>query len=350
MGDRRPTLQDVAAHAGVSRALVSIVIRGAAGASAATRQRVLASAAQLGYRPDPRARLLARRRSRLIGVSFGAHYPFHADLLEGVYLAAEPAGYDVALSARTPSRDEHRAVESLLDYSCEALILLGPQAAGSRLAELSRRLPVVVVARAVRDRSVHVVRTDDEAGVRAAVAHLVELGHRDIVHVDGGRAPGAAERRRGYRTAMQRHGLRERIRILPGGLTEETGAAAARSLLSGGEPLPTAVVAFNDRCAVGVLDTLTRVGVGVPTDVSLVGYDDDRLSRLPHVNLTTVAQNAPRMAALAIDTAVALLDGTGVADLAVVIAPHLTVRGTTGPLINEARVSASSGRGRRGRA
>src|SRR5690242_6432183 len=248
---RRPTLEDVAAHAGVSRALASIVIRGAEGASQATRERVVASAAQLGYRPDPRARLLARRRSGLIGVCFGAHHPFHADLLEGIYLAAEPAGYDVALSAVTPSREEHRAVESLLDYRCEALILLGPQATESRLADLGRRLSVVVVARHVRDRSIHVVRTDDEAGARAAVAHLVHLGHHDIVHIDGGRAPGAAERRRGYRTAMQRHGLRERIRILPGGLTEETGAAAARSLLSGGEPLPTAVVAFNDRCAVG---------------------------------------------------------------------------------------------------
>src|SRR5689334_20482446 len=195
MGDRRPTLEDVAAHAGVSRALASIVIRGAEGASQATRERVVASAAQLGYRPDPRARLLARRRSRLIGVSFGAHHPFHADLLEGIYLAAEPAGYDVALSALTPSRDEHRAVESLLDYRCEALILLGPETTESRLAELSSRLPVVVVARHVRDRSVHVVRTDDEAGVRAAVAHLVDLGHRDIAHIDGGRAPGAAQRR-----------------------------------------------------------------------------------------------------------------------------------------------------------
>src|SRR6185437_869488 len=155
MDGRRPTLEDVAAHAGVSRALVSIVIRGAAGASDATRERVLASAAQLGYRPDPRARLLARRRSRLLGVSFGAHYPFHADLLEGVYLAAEPAGYDVALSARTPSRDERRAVESLLDYRCEALILLGPQTSELRLAQLGRRLPVVVVARPVRDRSVN---------------------------------------------------------------------------------------------------------------------------------------------------------------------------------------------------
>jgi len=325
MDGRRPTLEDVAAHAGVSRALVSIVIRGAAGASDATRERVLASAAELGYRPDPRARLLARRRTRLLGMSFGAHYPFHADILEGIYLAAEPAGYDIALSAHTPSRDEHRAVESLLDYRCEALILLGPQTSELRLAQLGRRLPVVVVARHVRDRSVYVVRTDDEAGIRAAVGHLVELGHRDIVHVDGGRAPGAVERRRGYRVAMRGHGLAEHIRILPGGLTEEQGAAAAQTLIA--DTLPTAVVAFNDRCAVGVLDTLAGAGVHVPGDVSLIGYDDDRLSR--RINLTTVAQNASQIAAQAVDTAVALLDGAPDVDHETVIPPQLTVRGTT---------------------
>ena len=90
---RRPTLEDVAARAGVSRALVSLIIRGAPGASEQTRQRVLASAAELGYRPDPRAQLLARRRSRLLGVVFDARQPFHADLLEGIYLAAEPASW-----------------------------------------------------------------------------------------------------------------------------------------------------------------------------------------------------------------------------------------------------------------
>jgi DNA-binding LacI/PurR family transcriptional regulator len=126
---------------------------------------------------------------------------------------------------------------------------------------------------------------------------------------------------------MRGHGLPERIR--PGGLTEEHGVAAAQTLLSGPEALPTAVVAFNDRCAVGVLDTLSRAGVSVPGDVSLVGYDDDRLSR--HLNLTTVAQNAPRIAAQAVDTAVARLDGAECASHETVIPPQLTLRGTTGP-------------------
>ena len=248
----RPTLEDVAARAGVSRALVSIVIRGVPGASQATTARVLQAAAEIGYRPDPRARLLARSRgrSRLLGVTFGAEHPFHADLLEGIYLAAEPAGYDIALSALTPSRGEDRAIETLLDYRCEALLLLGSEAPATRLAELARQLPVLVVARRVRAASVQVVRTADDAGIRLAVEHLTSFGHRDIVHLDGGHAAGAADRRRGYRAALRDHGLP--ARILPGGLTEQAGGAAARQLLA--EGLPSAVIAFNDRCAVGLLE------------------------------------------------------------------------------------------------
>lgn len=125
---KRPTLADVASRAGVSTALVSIVMRGAKGAGEATRERVLQAAREIGYRPDARARLLRSHRSHLLGVQFGLQHPFHSDLVEGIYAAAEPAGYQIALSAVAAGRGEQRAVETLLDDRCEALILLGPQA------------------------------------------------------------------------------------------------------------------------------------------------------------------------------------------------------------------------------
>jgi len=322
----------------VSRALVSIVIRGAPGASEQTRERVLQAAAELDYRPDSRARLLSRNRSHLLGVVFGVQQPFHGDLVEGIYLAAERAGYEVALSAVTPSRDEHRAVETLLDDRCEALILLGPQTPARQLAALARRLPVIVMARPVREPAVDVVRTNDDQGLRLAVDHLVALGHRRIVHIDGGRAPGTADRRRGYRTAMRRHGLAENIRILAGGLTEESGAAAARLLLQ--DPVrPSAAAVFNDRCAIGVLDTLLRGGVTVPGDVSLVGYDDSRLARLSTVNLTTVGQDARTMADLAVTRAVGRLTGQQITEREMIIPPSLVVRGTTAPPAEPRRAS-----------
>jgi DNA-binding LacI/PurR family transcriptional regulator len=329
---KRPTLADVAARAGVSTALVSIVMRGAKGAGDATRERVLRAAREIGYRPDARARLLRSHRTHLIGVQFGLQHPFHADLVEHMYTVAEPAGYQLALSAVAASRSERQATETLLDDRCEALILLGPQAPAARLADLAARLPVVSVARRLRPPApgVEVVRTADDDGARQAVDHLVELGHRDIVHIDGGRAPGAADRRRGYRSAMATHGLGDRVRLVPGGLTEEDGAEAARSLLSDG-PRPSAVLAFNDHCATGVLDVFLRSGVAVPGEVSVVGFDDTRLARLAHIDLTTVGQDVHRLAELAIGRAISRVEDGNAPEGETVIAPRLVVRGTTTP-------------------
>jgi DNA-binding LacI/PurR family transcriptional regulator len=310
---RRPRLEDVAARVGMSVASVSMVLSGAPGPSAATRRRVLEAAAELGYRPDRTASLLARRRTHLVGVQLQAGSVFHAELVEDLYEAAERHGYDVVLSAVTRTRDERRATETLVDFRCEALVLLGPVAPAAELAALGRQLPVVVLGRRVPGGGVDVVRSADADGVGQAVDHLTSLGHRSIIHVDGGRGTIAADRRRGYRRAMRAHGLEGQLRVIAGDNTDAAGARAARLLLDEGRPLPTGVVAFNDHCAVGLLDALTRAGVEVPGEVSVVGYDDSALSRLAHVNLTTVNQDArttPRE---------------------VVLAPHLVVRGTTGP-------------------
>ncbi|SDN96971.1 LacI family DNA-binding transcriptional regulator [Geodermatophilus sp. DSM 45219] len=325
--DRRPTLADVAARAGVSTALVSIVMRDAPGASTATRDRVRRAAEEIGYRPDSRARLLRSSRSRLLGVVFGVQHPFHGDLVSGLYAAAERAGYELALSAVTPGRDERRAVAGLLQDRCEALVLLGPSSPTAALADLAAHLPVVVVARSVRSAAVDVVRTADDEGMRLAVEHLIALGHHDVVHVDGGRAPGAAERRRGYREALG--AARLTPRVVPGGLGEDDGAAAARDLLAGS--LPTAVTVFNDRCALGVLDVLRRAGRAVPEEVSVVGYDDSRIARLTSVDLTSVAQDVDRLAALAVGRALDRLDGVPVERRELVVPPRLVVRSTTAP-------------------
>src|SRR2546429_371532 len=205
-GPRRTTLADVAAAAGVSTALVSIVMRNAPGASPASRARVLEQAERLGYRPDSRARLLRSDRSRLLGVVFGVQDAFHGDVVTGLYDAAGRAGYELTLSAFTPGRDEHRAIGSLLQDRCEALILLSHTSPVRELAELAARMPTVVLMRPVRDRAVDVVRTDDRRGLHQAVDHLVELGHRRIAHIDGARAPRSADRRRGYQEAMPRPG------------------------------------------------------------------------------------------------------------------------------------------------
>ena len=173
------------------------------------------------------------------------------------------------------------------------------------------------------------MRAADDQGVGQAVRHLVALGHREITFVDGGRGTIASDRRRGYRQAMRDLGLSGQARIIPGDHTEEAGIRAARTL-SGG-PLPTAVIASNDRSAVGLLDALVRLGVQVPGTVSVAGYDDSPLARLAHVDLTTVSQDGRQQAEQAVALVAERLEHGRTAPRAIVLTPHLVVRGTTGP-------------------
>ena len=325
-------MADVAAKAGVSRALVSIIFRGQPGASEETRERVLRIADEIGYRPDSAARLLARGRSRTLGVMFTVHQTFHADLIQGIYPEAERLGYDVLLSAAAPGRNEAKAAEALLSHRCEALILLGPDAEASYLDGLGQRAATVSVSRRVPHARVDFVHSAEGKGVRQAMEYLVELGHRRMVHIDGGRGPGSAERRRAYRAAMRRHGLESEARVIPGEHTEESGIEAGRLLLgerNRGQALPTAVLAGNDRCAWGLLMALTRAGVDVPRDVSVVGYDDSHLSHLMPIGLTTVRQDAALMAEHAVRFAVERLENPELEPREAVLDPKLVVRGTT---------------------
>ena len=174
------------------------------------------------------------------------------------------------------------------------------------------------------------MRTNDAKGIRQAVDYLVGLGHRRIHHVDGGTDPGSADRSRAYKSAMRAHGLTDEIAVIPGAHSEEAGATAARTMLA--EPsLPTAVLAGNDRCALGILDVFTRAGVAVPEEVSLVGYDDNRLSENPRIDLTTIHQDAPEIARYAVELAVQMLVDDTPSTTDVVLEPTLIVRGTTAP-------------------
>jgi hypothetical protein len=141
---RRPTMEDVALRAGVSRPLVSIVFRDQPGASDETRARVRAAAAEIGYRPDTRAQLLSRKQTRLIGVSFGVGHEFHAELVTELYAAAQDIGYELVLSGVTPIVGAARRARSA-GVQVDAVILLGPSARLADLAAIGRQTPTVVV-------------------------------------------------------------------------------------------------------------------------------------------------------------------------------------------------------------
>lgn len=320
----RPTMADVARIAGVSPALVSIVMRGVEGASEDTRTRIKSIAESIGYVPDRRAQKLRQTSSRLLGVTFDLQQPFHGDLVEHIYTAADRLGYDVMLSAVAPSRAEPSAVQALLRERCEAALLLGSRLTAAELEEIDARVPVVELLRSTQ--GIASVRSDDVAGTEKAVDYLVGLGHRKIAHIDGGTSPGADDRRRGFLDGMQRHGLGGRV--VHGGITETEGAEGMRMLLQS-EEQPTAVVAFNDNSATGVLDHLVRRGIDVPADVSVVGYDDSRLARIAHIQLTSVSQDVSALADAAVKSAFGRIAGGAATE--VVLAPSLVKRGTVAP-------------------
>jgi DNA-binding LacI/PurR family transcriptional regulator len=330
MSTPRVTMEEVAARAGVSRALVSIVFRDVPGASEQTRARVLAAARELDYRPDTRASRLGRGRTRMIGVTFAVGHAFHGEVLSCLYVEADRAGYEVVLSGVTPDRPDANAVDSLLAERCEALLLLGSGLPTAAMCRLAARMPVVSLLRPVRGEPVGVVRTDDALGLRLAVAHLRGLGHQRIALLDGGSAAGAGERRQGYRRGMRANPALAEL-VLRGGLTELEGAEAADAFLALSDR-PTAVAAFNDRCALGFIDVVRQAGLRVPEDVSVVGFDDIAQAAYPHVALTTVRQDPDRLGAAAVHWVTSRLqDDAAEADsrAAVIIEPELVIRRST---------------------
>ena len=332
---RKPTLEDVARLAGVSRALVSIVIRGVPGASPETRARVMAVAGQLGYRPDVRARLLARTSSRLLGVTFRVGALHHDDLIPSIYAAAEAAGYEVILSGKTIAHDERQAVNALLGYRCDAILMLGPDLSEAELNDIATTIPVIVVGRRLihHTDTVDVVRTHEHAGMGMAVEHLVRLGHTRITHVDGGPGTMASDRRRGYREHMTRLGLESEIRIVHGGETVEAGRQATAAALDV-EPSPTAVVCYNDECAWGLIRVAVERGLAIPRDLSVLGYDGSPLARLAPRQLTTVHQDSDALGRGSVQHAIARIeDGVPVTDE--VLTPSLIAGETTGPPPND---------------
>jgi DNA-binding LacI/PurR family transcriptional regulator len=332
-GRRRATLADVAARTGYSRALVSIVMREAPGASEATRARVLAAAAELGYRPDPRARSLRGRRAWSLGVIFGIARPFHLALLDGLYAAAEDRGYGLQLSAMTPGRTEAQAIASLQELRFDGLVMLGPPTTEPAVAGTR---PVAVIGWHVGHPDVDSIRTSDDIGMELAVAHLVERGHRRIAHIDGGDNLISDSRRDGFLRAMRRHGLADTAQTIAGGEVQVDGVRAAHRLL-GLADRPTAVIGFNDDTAVAAITVFQQSGLDVPRDISVIGWDDVEIAGYSSVPLTTVAQQPAEMADLAVERLLARIGGESGPLGDIVLTPTLTVRSSTATIPPEGR-------------
>lgn len=340
---RSVTQDDVAREVGVSRTLVSFAFRGVPGVSDETRRTILDTAERLGYRHNAIAADLAAKRRSAVGLYLlDFRNEVFADVFRGVRDALERPGNRLILAVSDADEPaDEQAVDSLIEARVGVIVAATLMLPDSRVRELARSVPVVNVAR--RLDGVDSVYSDDHAGARAATKHLLDLGHRRIAHVTGPEYEGHERRRRAYEQTMAAAGLVPQI-VVARGYSQEAAERVARPILVAPDR-PTAVFAHNDEIALGVREAAHSLGLAVPDDLSLIGYDNSRVTRLHGIDLTSVDQHARQLGR---EAGIAALARLRYPDAPVVDASHkpdLVVRGSTSP-VRTGRAAAAFDRGR----
>lgn len=320
---RAPNMYDVAARAGVSHQTVSRVLNGFSGIRPATRDRVEAAIADLGYRPNKAARALVTSRTRAIGVLAPATTDFGpTSSLHAIEKAIRDADYHPLITSTAVEADAVTAsLDFLLDQSIEALVVIAPyRVVLDQLRELDGELPIIALQTGESTAGI-----DQAAGARLAVRHLLGLGHRHIQQLAG---PDdfieAAVRRRAVDEELSLHGI-PKLPTLTGDWSADSGYAAGALV----DDAATAVVCGNDQMALGIVHALTDLGRRVPQDVSIVGFDDIPESAHSLPPLTTVHQDFEEVGRRAVRALVGRLEGRDADVPAVAVTPELVVRRST---------------------
>ncbi|WP_236783131.1 LacI family DNA-binding transcriptional regulator [Arthrobacter sp. QXT-31] len=322
------TMSDVARAAGVSPALVSLAFRDAYGVSKKSREHILKTAASMGYEPNRVASRLASKSDGTIGVFLlDLHNEVFADMFDGMREAAQPHDRELVLSVGSVGGALDRpALDSLVRTRVDVAIAAGLLLPDKELASYLGRLRLVSVARTVP--GFDAVASDNKLGATMAVEHLLELGHRRIVHLASPPTDGYLERRHGYIRAMEKAGLKPQT--ITCDYSRSAAAAIAAPLLDSAER-PTAIFTHNDQTALGVLDAAHALGLKVPEDITVVGYDNTSASQLPGVDLTTVDLHPVDLGRRAAEVAILRSMNPTMEPMVEVFSPSLIVRASSAP-------------------
>lgn len=333
------TIIDIAGRLGLSAMTVSRALRGPeAGASEATRKRVMACAAKLGYQPNRWARSLVQSRSSMVGIIIpDISHAYFAAITNGIERVLEEAGYNILLchSRNNPER-EASEIAMLLGTRADGLIVAParpPRDPGPFLDIRRRRVPLVLIDRFFTGQPFPCARTDDRAVGRLAARHLAGLGHRRIGFIGGPALSTALLRRRGFLDELRASSLAPPAAWIASGNFEIDGGRRAMSAILASLPRPTAIFCANDPVALGAVYTAREAGLRVPEDISIMGAGNIEGPHHPNPYLTTIEWPQEELGRAA---ARLLLDAIGRARSAAAPAselfpPRLLIRQTTAP-------------------
>lgn len=336
--ERPVTMRDVARAAGVSQSTVSRILNDTPTSvpiAAVTRERVQAVASRLGYRPNPLARGLRGAKTMLVGVIVREITdPFFSVAVEALHSEAFRRGYNVVLGTAHSEADEAMALRAVLETRhCDAIVLQGDMRDQPRLLEdlHASRTPIVAMWCGTQLPGVPTVNTDNRAGIISVLDHLYELGHRKVAFIGGRLLGDIRERRTAFVDHTAQSGMTATEDWLHTVANDPAGGDAALRKLMGSKERPSAVVCSSDHIATGVLHAAADLGLRVPADLSVVGFDDIPTASYTVPGLTTVRMPIPEMTEVAVRLAIdeAALPTDGEAD-SVVVPPTLVTRGSTG--------------------
>ena len=334
---RQTTMHDIARAAGVSQSTVSRVLNAASSSipiSEETRERVLASARRLGYSPNPLARGLRGAPTMLLGVIVrDITDPFFAGPIEAISIEAARRGYNVVLGHAHGRADEAMVLRSALETRhVDAIILLGDMTDQPRLIDDLRNclVPVVAIWQGTAHHGLTMVNVDNATGVALALDHVLALGHRRIAFVSGRPLGDIEERRAAYEGRMRAAGLEIAEGFVQQVPNSPAGGEQAFVALMSLSSRPTAVICSTDQLAIGVLHGAWSMGLRIPADVSVTGFDDLPTSAFTVPALTTVRMPTREMCALAVQVAIDSRPA-GLEPTVEVLQPELVIRDSTGP-------------------